>query len=733
MLAYIQRSVIITSLLICHSNSGMMPGQNFGPSMNMPGLPSGPNFAPPASQQGNGGMHMPSDAELEAMFREIEKIAAENPEIIKEWEREGQRAIMAMSDAELNEFSQLMGLDPAQLRAEAAQALAGEPITQEAHHEPIRPEQPSKKPSETTEKPAIKASKSDIDTLQRMIRELIHDLVRLQQAANSVRDVHEMVRAWSQELRELMFYLRVIDSDEHYSQLAAPEFKNLLKTLTRLQKDLSSEISNIILPDDLSHETTAYDLLGLIPHASEKEINAAYEALSRKHNPKKLEQELRAAGKSEENIKRLVKAARINFEAIEEAYEQLSDEKLRKQLNRTIQAQQQLQQQKIEHALTALQAIKASFSNAVYTQQLLHDLERFLKTYAPQQAALKKQIEEAEKKRKEDQKKKEGMRAQETPGRYEQSVSYGRPSYDYGYSDFPNRYSSDSDWNRHRPDFDYGSKEEALKKPETGAPLKTEQKPGEKPKDEKEKGKEEKPKDSSSSKEAEEKQAAQKKSENIDKRPIGYIVTDIEKNLKEFEKQYGAATENTISKNNLRDFETYAQEKSITREIKPAQYGKTRLMTDEELAYTPEELSQKNLVEDKPQAKQRTVKEIIQKAVTEELPSAVRPDISNKLQDIEKTLKIDALAKDFENLDKKMKIEKIKKFDTGGESVWKKITELHKKQKKTLDKLAKQISKAYEGMSPEKQEAHEEAIEKLLKDIKIISDGVTNINKKFEE
>lgn len=727
-ISYTNKVLLVSTLVAAHNIICMMPGQQ----MQMPRLQSGPSLTPqgqsPMVGPSNGGMHMPSDAELEAMFKEIEKIAAENPEIIKEWEREGQRAIMAMSDSELNEFSQLMGLDPAQLREEAARALAGE-LPQEIIPEPIKQEPVKNKPEKQPEKPLTPTSKSDINVIKQTIQELISTLARIKQIASSVRDVYEMVREWSQELRDLMFYLHVIDQDEHYKELALPEFKNLVKIITELQKNLSLELPNLIVPDDLTHQLTPYDMLDISSQASEKEINAAYENLAQKNNPKVLEKKLRAEGISDNNIKRLVKAARINFEVIEETYEQLKDEKLRKQINRTIQAEEQFNKQKLERAQEKLKNIKASLSQAIYSKQVLTELERFLQNYAQQEAALKKKMDEAEKKQAAEQKKRQGMRATETPGRYDQTVSYSGRGNDYGYhSDFPSYYDS-KDWDRYRPDFNYGEK-----------PREEEKKPSEKPG---EKTKEEKEKEEKTAKENAEKKAIQKKSDDVDKRSIDQLMNEIEKDLKLFGAEY-TKSENKIS---LTNFNAYAQEKEIKKIITPAQEAKYENLPAtpydwDTLGLTPEEREKEELkylqsaAGEEPFEPFKTIRTLVKEAVSEKLgepsPAPVNRNMSTTLKELEKNLKIDKLSENLKNLSKKIKIEKPK-LSSQQEKSWKAIAESYRKQKKSIETLKKQLETAQEEMTAEKQKAHEQELESFLENIQTIVENYNSVNKKFED
>lgn len=424
----------------------------FGPMPAMPPMNGQP--------QAPGGMPMPSEQELEQILQMIEKAAAENPELIKEWERQGQREILKMSDADLAAFSQMVGIAPGVLREEAEKALADE-LAATPTQQPVDEDLPTQRPvaqQKPTQPTAPKITKAETQQAGTLIKSLIKQLSEIQIKSASVREVHELMRAWIQELRELMFYLSVIDRHEYHQHLSLPQFKSLLSALTTLQNSLKTELSAVVLPDDLTEEGTLYDLLGVKKSASTAVLDAAYERLAAQHNPKKLEQKLREQQVPEKSIKQQVKKATLSFDAIEDAYEQLSNPKLRAQIDREIQARKSLKQEKIAHATQALKSIKQSLEEAIYLEELLYKLEQFLQDYAPAQLALKKSIEEAEKKQLEEQKKRGSITPTSTYGTFEPHVSYSQPSGydDYGYNSNFNPYSDYGSYNNY-PDYSYGS------------------------------------------------------------------------------------------------------------------------------------------------------------------------------------------------------------------------------------------------------------------------------------
>jgi hypothetical protein len=682
--------ILMVALL---TTSGIMA--QFGPmpsagSMGMPAMPAG-------AQQGFGGpqagpaagMPMPSEQELEQILKMIEQAAAENPELIKEWERQGQREILKMSEADLAAFGQMVGIAPEVLREEAEKALADE-LGAAAHTAPQAAafEEEFMQPT-LQQKPAQPAAQkpSKGETLQTgaLVKGLIKNLSELQAKAASVREVHELIRAWLQELRELMFYVNVIDRHEYHEHLSLPKFKGLKAALEQLYSTLRTEVPHVALPDDLLEEPTAYDLLGVKKSAKDAVIDASYERLVEKHDPKKLEKELRAQGLDEKAIKQQVKKATLSFEAIEDAYEQLHNPQLRAQIDREIEAHKGLKQQKIAQATQALKTIRHAFEEAIYGSEVLFNLEHFLQDYAPQQLALKKTIEDAEKKSLEEQKKHAAIKPTTTYGTFEPEVRYTQPySYDdYGYGSNFNPYSDYGNYYDNYPDYSYASDSD-FGLPSSKGTGPAEKEAGKGTGQEASTAKEER-KYAGPTYTMEDINAAKK----IDEREPLNIIKDIIKNFDTFIEQLTKEPEKTHNQTIINNIGS-----DIIKAMKNFQEFKTKKAAAEKKAAEAEEIEE---VEENEEAERKT--EIV-------LESPAQKDaqvIAKKLQDLSTNLKLEPLATDAEHL---MKI--FKEFDSRhpGASTsadqrkeWKKFwdkleesDELIDSFKQTMDDVAKTVS-----------------------------------------
>lgn len=707
--------LLITSGI--HAQFGPMPSAG---SMGMPAMPGGAaqNFGGPGQAGPAAGMPMPSEQELEQILKMIEQAAAENPELIKEWERQGQREILKMSPADLSAFGQMVGIAPEVLREEAEKALADElgaaamsPVA--AAEEEYTPQRPTA--AQKIEQPSVpKPSKSDTQQTSVIVKGLIQQLADLQAKAASVREVHEVIRAWIQELRELMFYARVIDRHEYHQHLSLAKFKSLLSALSNLYSTLRTEVPNIALPDDLLEEQNAYDLLGVKKSAKDSAIDAAYERLVEKHNPKKLEKELRAQGLDEKAIKQQVKKATLSFEAVEDAYEQLHTPQLRAQIDREIKAHKSLKQQKIAQATQALSSIRQALEEAVYGDEILFKLEQFLQDYAPQQLALKKTLEDAEKKRLEEQKKQASITPTVTYGTFEPEVRYTQPSSydDYGYSSNYNPYSDYGNYYDNYPNYSYASEQDSTPSSSAGSAAPT---PGAGEKKEKGEGEEKDAKKPSGKAPSPEKiqQARQ-----IDERNPEDIIKSIDKNFDEFLKKYmpsktdaskakpGAPKQDSPYKKTLSDFQNKLK---ITTKTVPAAEEEE----EEEIKETEEG------------------EEITEEAAEVTLPETIQEqsDVSKDFEKIRKDLKIDVLAQETENLFKIFKKLELKNAEQ--EKGLTKLADKIESNKKAIPSLQSELTKIEPLINEDINAKNYEAFTQLKNDVDLINENFETIRNNY--
>lgn len=751
-------------IAILITTSPLLNAQQFGmPSAGSMGMPPMPGSAPqgfggPGQAGPAAGMPMPSEQELEQILKMIEQAAAENPELIKEWERQGQREILKMSEADLAAFGQMVGIAPSVLREEAEKALSDElgaaaqptPAASDEEFTPQRPSAPQKIEQPATPKP----SKVDTHQTGALIKGLIKNLAELQTKAASVREVHELIRAWLQELRELMFFVSVIDRHEFHEHLSLPKFKGLTSALGTLYSVLRTEVPNIALPDDLVEEPTAYDLLGVKKSTKDTVIDATYERLAEKHNPKKLEKELRAQGLDEKAIKQHVKKATLSFEAVEDAYEQLHNPQLRAQIDREIEAHKGLKQQKIAQATQSLKNIRHAFEEAIYGNEILFNLEAFLQDYAPQQLALKKTMEEAEAKRLEEQKKQAGITPTTTYGKFEPDVRY-KQQYDYDDYGYGSNFNPYSDYGDNYPDYSYGGDTDYNKPLGKGAGAAGEEKKEKGEKDKKDK--EEKTSGDGKAPSAKNIADARK----IDSRTPDEIIKSIDKNFDEFIKNYVKdPAMKTHYKTMLDGFST-----SLTKTAAPVtpatatptartapqtQSPQQQLLALQQVQNpTPQQTAQiQQLTQQIQQLGQQPApqppvmtpqqqQQLLQAQIGPQpaqpaaqvitLPSA--PDISKDFKDFGTDLKIDVLAQDTEKLSKVFIALDSKSSDQ--EKALKKLAKKIAEHEDVIPNLKATIDGLKSDVTNSAVQNNIDAYEKLSNDLATIADNFATIQKKY--
>ena len=699
------------------------------------GMPQGPGFGGPQFGPGNRpaapgpqgpGFKPISEREIDEAIRAME---AMSPEEIAAAERMGQMIIANMTDEEFAMAAPMfesMGLNPADVRDEARKAIAeyaaaeaamsaGAPLPPAAmpQEEFMRPAATAAQPK--TEQPVAPApSKTDVRQTGALIAGLIENLSTLQQKASSVRDIHEMVRSWLQELRELMFFLRVIDKHNYHEHLAQPQFKKLMQTLSALLGEFKRSMPELVLPDDLTEESDPYDVLGISINASQKTIDTAYKTLAEKDNIEKLTTKLKNEGLSDKDIKRQVKYAQTRFDTLEDAYEQIKDPKTRTQIDREIKKRKEILQDKIDRATKAIRNLTEALSDAIYRNQLLQLLEQFMQSYAPKQLAWKKDIEEAEKKRLEEHKKLSSMAPSATPSFAQPTISYGSaPSYggnDYGYSSYLpyDDYNDYSDY----PSYGYNSPYDSKGYGSSSSPgSSSERGDGSKEGE----GGEGKDKDKAKDKE---KDKDKKDGEKPDSPEIIQLINSIENNLNGLTEALANNANKTID-----DFASYMS-KPITRKPTAAP-----LEEEEELTglaeETPEELQKR-------QAKEQKQKEEEAKRATAG-PQAIHslePQRNETLKELRTSLRLETLVKDSEKLQKKLRSSEKTPSNEQKKAFLKVIEKLEKNETK-LTKLQEKLAEALQNAPEEKIKAHKAAIIELLEELAKFTNVISDVADKY--
>lgn len=311
-----------------------------------------------------------------------------------------------LDDKELKELEDLskqmlseMGFDPETLQplpADAQKKPATEPkppATVPVPHEqpapPKLPVMPQEQPSEQT-----------LKQIPVMLQSLIDHFSFLIGKAAASRSVKQAMQRWETDIKDMLFFLKAVNKPHHRTRLATPEFKRLVESLMRLNTVMGQYEPLVVTVEKTGDWDDPYELLGIFGTADEQEITRAYEKIKARRGPDAVRARLEKSSLTPQERERELKRAALGFELITDAYDQLKDPKSRAIVDKERAALESARRSTQGSALQALDAILRTFGNALYQDQLLNNLEAFLKKYEPQELELRKQQLEREAKEK---------------------------------------------------------------------------------------------------------------------------------------------------------------------------------------------------------------------------------------------------------------------------------------------------------------------------------------------
>lgn len=233
---------------------------------------------------------------------------------------------------------------------------------------------------------------------------------------------------------DIIYYLRVIDTPHLIERISQTPHQPLVGTL----RTLLSQLALIALPQPPQSTVidldSPYAILEVSYQATQEDIDAAYHKRMETLNLDTITSELNNAGLPERDIKRVLKETQRTINLIKDAYEALSDKLTRERIDQDRISKTTLSQEYLSVAYATVEKI-ATLLQSLNTQEVTKRLETFLGSYAPEQLAQKKKIEDAEKARLREQEALARITPRtspgggyERPGRYEMP-SYGRDSF----------------------------------------------------------------------------------------------------------------------------------------------------------------------------------------------------------------------------------------------------------------------------------------------------------------
>lgn len=338
-----------------------------------PGGPKGLGMGP-------GGLPDMSDEDIEAFINVIENLPQDvKDELTKVGEDIIQRA-------------EKLGKDPFELINEAAQKgqdvfeYTDKLIGDQAPAVEVKQEisTPIEKPVEI--KPELKPeiSETQVEQVEVLIENIIDALNSLRLKSIADRTKVEALIPFKFYIDDLIYYLEVIKDEALIKHLHAKEFEELLNNLKTLHADLVGKEVQLVIQEFSLEGYNPYEILGLPTTASTQEIVKAYEQRTKELEPNTKKRELKAQGKSDEEIQEILDGLRNEFEELSDAYQIIASKEQNEFLFNSI-----------------LRAIK----EANTSKNLIDDIQKLLKRYEPEALAIKKEQESLEQKAREEQKK----------------------------------------------------------------------------------------------------------------------------------------------------------------------------------------------------------------------------------------------------------------------------------------------------------------------------------------
>lgn len=445
--------LLLLGLTINPFITAMAPGMT--PTGPMPTM-SAPGAMPGLTNAG-GGQLSPEELAAQEEFNEMLAALQEMPEeelqqFEKALETEVKQELEKMSPQERKEFEDKMaefwiaqGIDPNTIPpleemfsspANAPQEM--QPTTDASTSLPADAEgyggRSSTSGSQEIATPTITPSITAVpvqsqEDVAEMLDALIARIDSLRKKATSDAPEFKRLSSWKEAMDELAYFLKVINKPEHHERLATKDFTRLFKLLQNLRDKLTLYEPQLLIEEVDEHTDDPYEILRVASTASADTIKQAYEQYVAAKNPETLREKLTKDGFSEDDIEGQIKSAKLSLNTITDAYETLSDPKLRAQTDRSLKAARLYRESSETEAKKALDHILQQLSTAVYQQKVLTELEQFLQKYAPTELAAHKKMQEAEAKRKKEQA--DATKIQPAIGyaHYDQYYPQAQPSY----------------------------------------------------------------------------------------------------------------------------------------------------------------------------------------------------------------------------------------------------------------------------------------------------------------
>lgn len=329
-------------------------------------------------------------ADFEKFMQDLDK--PEMQQFIKEFEAEFNKLPPEVQE-ELNkqamEDLKRMGIDP----------YSYQPVEPIKSAPPLAPTkiQPAP-PSATIAEPAPDCSQVTTHSSQQaaaLLQNTISYLEIVRQKLNLINLRTTTIQEW---LSTITYYLKMMNKPEHIKRLTSVTFAHTFDLITELEIVLRAEAGALIIiaGAEESHSDDPYAILGIAYDTSEEDIKKAYDQKMAENDPDAIKKELEQSKTDSTKVSKRIRQALLRQATLTDAYDQLCNPQLRKQLDR-YRSHTHTQQRSLCDANTESVQRLYDTLNTLITQGLIKELEDFFARYAPTELTYYQQMEEAEK------------------------------------------------------------------------------------------------------------------------------------------------------------------------------------------------------------------------------------------------------------------------------------------------------------------------------------------------
>lgn len=229
-----------------------------------------------------------------------------------------------------------------------------------------------------------------------LLDELLEYIASLRQKASASPELsHKLEGPLKQELDELTYYLHVLNKEQLKPFVVAKEAAPLYNGLKTLHEVLAT-YEPLIQTKHFFEESfdNPYKVLNLEFGASSKELEEHFALLKEKYDPELVQKRLIEEGLPAKDIARQIKAAKLHYQEIKDAYESLSNPKEKAQIDKMLKARLAQKQEAEALSLRAFTQCSSAITIAFYKDNVIKHIQSLLGRYAPEE---KKKADEWEK------------------------------------------------------------------------------------------------------------------------------------------------------------------------------------------------------------------------------------------------------------------------------------------------------------------------------------------------